>query len=156
MLATNTGRLGATVQSWNEDNPRATLKKLIERHPRETKESIYGRFSEETADDENAIEAMRRYWFENNFRRLKTPPNSGKTGAASEELRALIKSRATKMVLLDITLPTGTALRDSTAADCRRAGGWLAAVAKLVGPKKKVGEALSEADLQKIWKAAKR
>jgi hypothetical protein len=58
-------------------------------------------------------------------------------------------------VLLDLLLPTGKKLRDSTGQECKQAGGWLTRVAKRVGDAGIVGEILNERELGEIFAGRK-
>lgn len=69
-----------------------------------------------------------------------------RSAAALESLRASIRD----VILLDLTLPNGKALRDSTGAECKRAGGFFREVAKHIRPTQVVDKHMSEADLQNI------
>ena len=55
-----------------------------------------------------------------------------------------------RVVLLDLQLPDGTALRNATGAQCAKAQGFFGAVAKHVGPTQVVDKHLTESDLQNI------
>lgn len=111
------------------------------------------------------------YWFGNLWPRLNTKATkSGGTtttyrpgqkphtrpGArtAAQRRRAEAAERFKAVLLLDLTLSTGKALRDSTFADCEREGGWLASIAtagkKKHGANAKVGKHMTETDLQNI------
>lgn len=69
-----------------------------------------------------------------------------RTQAAFAELKAKVRD----VVLLDILLPNGKALRDATGADCVKAGGFFAEVAKQIKPTQVVDRHLTEGDLQNI------
>lgn len=71
---------------------------------------------------------------------------AARTAAAFNEMKAKIRS----VVLLDLVLPTGKALRDSTGAECEKAGGFYAEIAKHLKPTQVVDRHLSENDLQNI------
>ena len=58
-------------------------------------------------------------------------------------------------MLLDMILPTGRSLRESSGEDCERAGGWLSQVAKKIQPGQIVGDVMTEEQVRRLWKAAK-
>lgn len=68
------------------------------------------------------------------------------TAVALDEMRAKLRS----VVLLDLVLPNGKALRDATGAECAKAGGFFADVAKSVTPSQVVGKHRTEGELQNI------
>lgn len=63
-----------------------------------------------------------------------------------EEMRAKLRD----VVLLDLVLPSGKALRNATGAECAKAGGFYADVAKSIKPTQVVDRHLTEGDLQNI------
>ncbi len=67
--------------------------------------------------------------------------------------RTAVEARMTAQVrvrLLDLTLPNGKTLRHATGADCAKAGGFYAEVAKHLKPTEVVDRHLTEANLQDI------
>lgn len=69
-----------------------------------------------------------------------------RTATAFAEMKAKIRD----VVLLDLIMPSGKALRDATGAECRRAGGFYADVARALKPTQVVDRHLTEEDLQNI------
>lgn len=67
----------------------------------------------------------------------------------AEAMRAL-KANIRDVVLLDIVMPDGKKLRQATGAECRRAGGFYAEIAKHIKATQVVDKHLTEADLQNI------
>lgn len=61
-----------------------------------------------------------------------------------------MKARLRNMVLLDLELPNGKVLRHATGADCAKAGGFYAEIAKHLKPTQVVDRHLSENDLQNL------
>lgn len=60
------------------------------------------------------------------------------------------KAKIADILLLDLTLPSGTKLRDATGAECKRAGGFFNAVGSHLKPTQVVDKHLSESDLRNI------
>ena len=60
-----------------------------------------------------------------------------------------------QIILLDLVLPNGKALRDCTGRDCKqmsgKMGGWLQKIAERVKPTQFVGDVLKEADVRKLY-----
>lgn len=71
---------------------------------------------------------------------------TARTAIAFNEMKAKLRS----VVLLDLLLPDGKALRDATGAECAKAGGFFADVAKTLKPSQVVDRHLREGDLQNI------
>lgn len=71
---------------------------------------------------------------------------AARTAMAFEALKSKVRS----VILLDLIMPNGKALRDATGAECAKAGGFYAAVAKSIKPTQVVDRHLTEGDLQNI------
>lgn len=69
---------------------------------------------------------------------------------AKEKIAGEIKARVRNVVLLNLELPNGKTLRQSTGAECAKAGGFFAEVAKHVKATEVVDKHLTETDLQNI------
>jgi hypothetical protein len=63
-----------------------------------------------------------------------------------------MSSTAKTWAILNTTLPNGTIMRDATGAECARAGGFYAEVARHIKPTQVVGRHLTETDLQNLWR----
>lgn len=70
---------------------------------------------------------------------------SARTVAAISDVKASIR-----VVLLDLVLPNGKALRHATGVECAKAGGFYSEIAKHIKPTQVVDRHLSEANLQDI------
>jgi hypothetical protein len=66
--------------------------------------------------------------------------------AAFEELKVKVRN----IVLLDLDLPNGKKLRSATGAECKKAGGFYAEIARHILPTQVVDCHLTEGDLQNI------
>ena len=99
----------------------------------------------------SAVYAVKKVPHGNTFgrvgdKRTKRDEASQRTQAAFSDLKA--KMRA--VILLDLALPNGKLLRQSTGTECAKAGGFFAEVAKHIKPTQTVDRHLSEAELQNI------
>lgn len=165
----DTGTYGAKVQSWKKENPRDLLKQLIEENPSMDKPALLSALREELLAEDHIgyLYAVIEYWFSNNYHSLveaRAAPKSrvsqkaakvarqAKVAAIKEKVQERIHEEA-KIILLDMILPTGKALRDSTGDDCARAGGWFARIAEQVNPDQTVGAVMSEDQLRDLWSA---
>lgn len=158
MTHLDTGTLGAKVQSWRKDNPRSLLKRMMEESPRASKEKILREFSDYVRSEAGVdyLDTIIEYWFSNNWHSLAEKPESllariAERKTKTESLKETIKKRAVQMVLLDLTMPNGKALRYCTGRDCAKAGGWFTRIAKKIGAAGVVGKVLSEADVKSLF-----
>lgn len=78
--------------------------------------------------------------------RERRAKSAARAAAAYTDLKAKVRA----VVLLDLMLPNGKALRHATGAECEKAGGFYAAVAKHLKPTQVVDRHLTEANLQDI------
>lgn len=62
----------------------------------------------------------------------------------------MVKSSIRQVILLDLVMPNGKLLRDANGADCVKAGGFYAEIAKHLKPTQIVDKHLKEGDLQNI------
>ena len=160
MTMIDPGTYGAKRQSWKKENPRDLLKQILDENPRASEEKIMRLFESAVRNNEIYFEAILEYWFANNYRSLvhKLPTvheNIAKKSAATKRANSakkMVLSAVTKIVLLDMILPNGKHLRDATGADCTKAGGWFTRIASVVKPSQRVGEILSENEIQKLYK----
>ena len=159
-IEVDTGTYGAKRQSSRKANPRDILLKLMEEHKSTSEKDLRRLFTDKVIEDHDQLDAIIEYWFANNYRslvakKIETPETKATAVAARSArvaaVKAEIKVRAARMVLLDMVMPNGKALRDSTGKDCANAGGWLAKIAKAIKPTQIVGKALSEAQVRKFF-----
>lgn len=159
MAMVETGYYGAKIQSWNKANPRGLLKRIIDEHPKAPKDTLLKLFKATLSDDADpaVMDVIIEYWFSNNYHSLiDRPIHRIKSERAERQkqlttLQSEIKTKAARMVLLDMMLPNGKPLKDSTGKDCKKAGGWLLKVAAQLKPNQVVGKVLSESDLRMIF-----
>lgn len=66
------------------------------------------------------------------------------------DMKEAVRESIRNVILLDLVMPNGKTLRHATGAECRKAGGFYAEIAKSIKPTQVVDRHLSEADLQNI------
>lgn len=156
-----TGVTGAKKTSWEHNNPRDLLLSLTRKHPKADEESLARYMRDELLDKaEECLLPVIRYFVCNNLRSLKSreykarPPAEARQEVeqAKKQIEAVIDA-CVEQRLLDLILPTGKSLAESTGADCRHAGGWFAAIADKVAPHEKVGDVLDEKGLRDLFAA---
>jgi hypothetical protein len=164
------GRKGAYRATWRKDNPRSLLQTIMRKNPKADEKKIHQIFWEEVEDDKLLLRACVEYWLDNNYRSLvqaleALPASPAELEKKKREREERIKSAAMKLSdriefearrkLLEWIMPNDKKLGDCNRAECLRFGGWLDAVGMKVPPNSTVRQALSEDELQKIWKKRK-
>lgn len=79
-------------------------------------------------------------------RRKQRQENAARSATMLETLKTSIRN----VILLDLVMPNGKALRHATGAECARAGGFYAEIGKRLKPTQVVDKHMSEANLQDI------
>lgn len=158
-MFTEASRTGAAAMSRvARKNPTELLRQMREADRTASPEHLFRKWCDIVRDDDDYLSAALHHAFTNINTTLerdenKTPPTAKQTAErrASEQAKvSALKERVAKIVLMNIMLPTGKLLRESTFADCKKAGGWFAKVAAKGKPNQVVGRTLSEVDLQKL------
>lgn len=173
MSMTEVGVQGAKRQSFKRRSPRDLLKQMVEGaaggHLRKLTKDEEARVRAEhlaaVREDDDLVDAIHEYWFANNYHSLIDPParrapapreeREARVVAMTQKLNAAVERKA-KLILMDFPLPNGKALKDATGKECAKLGGWLGAIGSTIKPNQRVGQALSEADVQKLYKEAGR
>lgn len=160
MLDTSTAVYAATRQSWTDHNYRELLKHILTYNPNIDRAESFAFFLEaiskpvnkryrqsalEYAHD-NAYDALTR------IQRLPAKEVRAERAATVQATAHRIVEAAKSLVMLDLLLPTGKTLRESTGKDCTKAGGWFSKLARKVRPNQIVGRVLSEAEVRKLFK----
>jgi hypothetical protein len=159
------------VESQPQANPVDLLKKVVEANPKADTDAIYEEFKEKLLqiDNDAYLDIVIMSWFGPAYSRLTAPEPDPKAQAEQRdrrkaEERALVEAkkaagqaRMAKIVLLDMVLPHGKSLKDSTGRECAQLGpqigDWLNRVAGEVRPTQVVGKVLSEERLQELYAA---
>jgi hypothetical protein len=146
------------------------MRTSLRRDPRASRRESLGYFLEEMQRDPKYLVALAEHYFYGNYDRFDVeqigvghavvvpkPVKSREQRIRESADRAMpalsnIKQLVRSVVFLDIELPNGKRLRHATFADCAKAGGWYADIAKRGKPSEAVDKNLTETDLQNIWK----
>ena len=159
------GTYGAKVQSWEYHNPRALLADIIDGNLGLSKKEMLEVFRERVLEDEENgyINTIIESWFSNNYNSLIRRPQDGIVSAyerktTQQNVAVIVEKhieRRAKIILLDLLMPNGKELRDCTGKDCGKlgpkVGKWLWKIAEKVKPNQKVGDALSESQVRKLY-----
>ena len=161
MTMIDTGTLGAKRQSWRQGNPRELLKRVIDDLGTTDRERLMREFFDQVFIPGNrpVLESIVEYWFSNNLdsllvhvptdRQLARTRTRERTKKVSQEIVERLTLVAGKM-LLDLMLPHGKTLKDSTGTECLAIGGWLKTVGSRMQPDELVGAVFSEEQLRAI------
>jgi hypothetical protein len=148
------GIKGVTRSTWRDaTHLRGMLLKLITQNPDATRDDLEEMYLAKAKKKSALVDEALRRAFDNDLARVQQPARPQRRTSATDV--AAVADNVKSIVLLDLILPTGKALRDSTGKECNRAGGWLMKVAERVGDRGVVGEKLSEADLAAIFARAR-
>ena len=173
----NTQR-GATRETRRTPSTRAILKAWMDEidnpHSNDERSKLLKQFLEfmHSAKGKQHLDAVAEYWFTNHFRALLADyPEPGEsvawgfvqkqaaqtireqnTAELTQRVSSAIKAKA--MVLLDLVMTNGKALRDCTGKDLRqmpKMDGLVQRLIERVKPTQKVGDVLKESDVQKLY-----
>lgn len=170
MTFTDPGILGAKRASYRDSNPRPLLKEIMQRSKSE--KEWRDQFWAEVEDDKDYLRAIVEYWCDNNIRSILMEKPEEKVDAYREKIKAgqlttpttrqQVKTalheqvqRQVKIALLGLVMPNGKSLRECTGNECKRFGGWYAALAKKVPANATVGSSLSESEVAAVWRKSK-
>jgi hypothetical protein len=113
---------GAKHQSFERDNPRELLRRIVGAHPKADEEELFELFKTGVENgDADYLNVILKYWFTNNYNSLLKRARH----ASSAERRAQTDAIKSQIIgrLLDLVMPNGKTLSQCTGADCRRLGG---------------------------------
>jgi len=158
------GITGAKTVSWEHYNPRDLVLRLIREYPNADDKTLARHMRDAVLGDEPEYLLPCLLYVVRLTRRAVEEQRPKKTReertAQKRQHAAQIRSRVTERVreqaekmLLDLEMPNGKRLRDCTGNDCARFGGWYKRLADKVGPRKLIGDVLSEQDVRKLYKA---
>lgn len=147
----NPGVRGQTRATWRDvTHLRGLLLRLVQENPDADREDVEALFVAKVEMSAALIEEAARYAFDNNWDAITKPKSKPRTKISAAAVAAVAK-QVKSIVLLDLVLPGGKALRDATGAECEQAGGWYIKVGKRVGKQGIVGATLSEAQVAEIF-----
>jgi hypothetical protein len=155
------GIQGAKRQTWDENDPRPILIRIMTEHLGASEIEIFDLFWEEIQEERPALKSMARYWCRNTFLALqprRSVTSSVAVASASTRVVEGLKERVryeAGIVLMELLMPNNKILGDCQRGDLLKIGGWVSALAEKMPTKKKVFEVFSEQDLHQLWKKKK-
>lgn len=140
-------------------NPRELVIALHDEDPTASWHRLYQDWRKRILADDDYLEAVLSYAYSNyttaidkdNAAPRKRKRNRHDIAAEKIAISQFIHT-IKKVVLMDLTLPTGKTLRKSTFRECSLAGGWFRLIALKGKPSEVVGDKLTEDDLRRIGK----
>jgi hypothetical protein len=114
------GIKGQTRSTWRDaTHLRGMLLKLMARNPDTTREELEAMYLAKARKTPSLIDEALRRAFDNDLSGIQRPP--AKRRIISKQEIAAAAERLANVVLLDLILPNGKALRDCTGKECRQA-----------------------------------
>lgn len=149
------GQTGAKRSSWQKLHFRDLGLKICEEHPDATVESLADIFVEQLDKYPEYLESIAIYIMANVRASLlqHAAPRRQERNTETTVLNSIAKKVAAR-ALMELELPNGKLLRESTGTECIKAGGWLKKIGEAVGPTGIVGQKLTEAKLRNLLQGA--
>jgi len=141
----------------SEHNPRDLVVDLVKKNPDADRKALFASFREMLDEmGEDYRRAVEWYFFVNMYDYLvtsrKQAPDPIQRAEARVQQRERIEAIKAQIVMLDLTMPNGKAMRDCTGAEMAKFGNRYQKIAEKVGKAKLVGAVLDEAAVQAIMK----
>lgn len=140
-----------------EDHPRELLKTLIADNPTLSQQEILDLFAARAVQHRKYYIPALHAWAAMNYpARTKPTAVSGAVLTKTEKAKATValKSHITtqaRILFMEIVMPTGKKLKQSTFRDCADAGGWFSRIAHAGHPDDIVGVVLTEEEVVRLW-----
>ena len=149
------GHIGSKRSSWAKLHYRDLALKVCQEHSESSVEDLAQFFLDELRNHPEFLDSIAIYVMAN-VKASLTPPRSKPRSDLSLEQEVIksVAQKAKEMILMELQMPSGKTLGESTGAECLKTGGWLNAVGKKVGKTGIVGKKLKEAELKKIFLAS--
>lgn len=151
-------RVGLSGASKISDrSPRELVLKTIEDNPGIEKRAAFELFLIAVGTDRGYWRAMAFYFFVHMWEYAFGPATRSKPDPVQqlemkERQTALVENIKAQIIMLDLTMPNGKAMRDCTGAEMAKFGNRFQKIAEKVGKAKTVGSVLSEDQVKAIMK----
>lgn len=145
------------IAAQTSDNPRDLVIEAIESLPDNDVKDQFDKFRSMLNNQSDAYQRAVDWYFFVNMRdylvnpRTRTQDPMQRADALAQQ-RERIEAIKAKIVMLDLTMPNGKAMRECTGQEMATFGNRFQKIATAVGKSKKVGDVLSEEQVQKIMK----
>lgn len=140
-----------------------SMRRTVANHGHDSRKAAFDAFLADMQSDPKYLVALAQYHFDKEYPKWDHQQiGVGRSVIVPPEIRAARKAeddeavsravrRVNQIALMNLVLPGGVTLRHATFADCAKAGGWFADVAKCGKATEAVDKKLTEADLRNIW-----
>lgn len=142
----------------SEPDPREFLRELREGNPSSSVDELLMLFRRAALEDERLLSAVLNHCFgsiSRRWTRARAHPGSDEERNAVASMKETILGNAKTLFLMDLLLPHGKTLGNSTGADCLvlgpRVGKWLQVIGKEVPSGRLVGKTLTEKKVREIY-----
>jgi len=129
-------------------NPLDLVKEAIVNFPDADRKTQFQEFERLIEGMEDYERVVRWYFFvnmhDNLTRKSRPAPKSESRAARAAKMAEIVKDIKSKIVLLDLKLPSGKSLRASTFGECAQCSGFFGRLAKKGKPNQIVGEVFTE------------
>ncbi len=131
--------------------PRGIVAELVKNSPGTSREVLFEEFRKSVAIEATFRRAVEWFYFVNMYDEIRAADRKGqRPSVVSRERVESLKRKITEVVFMDLTLPSGKKLKDSTFAECGKAGGWFTRVSLLGNPADIVGAKITEHELKAV------
>jgi hypothetical protein len=149
----------AAIRRSSPVSPLEVLARMRETDQTGSYERLFKKWCDRIEGRPEYLDAVMQYAFRNYWTALDKSDNAAKYDVDKrrrdkERLTEEIEELATEVsniVLMNLLLPSGKMLKDSTFAECAKAGGFFSKIAKMGKPNAIVGKTTDEAALRKLW-----
>lgn len=120
---------------------------LLDQNPNAGREELFSQFQTALKLRPSLQRPVDWYFFAGMLGDLKNSPKRRPDPLDVEKEKSELSRRLHNRVLMDVLLPNGKKLRDSTFRACAEAGGWFGKIAAMGKPDQIVGAILTEQEL---------
>jgi hypothetical protein len=161
-IGQTTAKAKATAQVERAYTASDLLREVLRDYAKATETKRRMVFISRARDDDAVATQIIGNWFDR-YKQALTPSTKSahETREAAQQRRAdsassvqRIVAQVREVVLLDMVTPNGKKLRHLTGRECKEIGGWFGKIATKVKAAQKVGSALSEMQIRKLWSSA--
>lgn len=148
---------GASFVAAKEDNnPRDFVVEVIKKAPDATRKEQFEEFRALLADNSDEYQRAVDWYFFVNMHDYMTSnrsrPDPVQRAEARQQQSEVVERIKAQIIMLDLTMPNGKAMKDCTGAEMARFGNRYQQIAEKVGKAKTVGSVLNEDQVKAIMK----
>lgn len=144
------------VAAKEENNPRDLVAAVVKKQPQGTRKELFEEFLALLQDAPEAYQRAVDFYFFVNMHDYMTSnrsrPDSLRKADAIAQLAERVEAIKAQIVMLDLTMPNGKAMKDCTGAEMAKFGNRFQKIAERVGKAKTVGSVFSEEQVKEIMK----